>query len=36
MSGVSTNLAPEATAEIVDGLTQCVADLLVETLKAQN
>lgn len=36
MSGVSTNLAPEAGAEIVDALTQCVADLVAETLKAQN
>ncbi len=36
MSSIATSLAPDANAEIVDGLTQAVADLAVETLKAQN
>ncbi|MGF1659485.1 MAG: DNA starvation/stationary phase protection protein [Rubrimonas sp.] len=36
MSSIATSLAPDANAEIVDGLAQAVADLSVETLKAQN
>ncbi len=36
MSSIATSLAPDASAEIVDGLTQAVADLSVETMKAQN
>ncbi len=36
MTGLVTKTAPDAVAEIVDALTQFVADLTVETLKAQN
>jgi starvation-inducible DNA-binding protein len=36
MSTVATKLAPEATAAVVDAITQGVAELAVETLKAQN
>lgn len=36
MSSVATSLAPDASAEIVEGLTQAVADLSIETMKAQN
>lgn len=36
MSSIATSLAPDASAEIVDALTQSVADLSVETMKAQN
>jgi starvation-inducible DNA-binding protein len=36
MSNVATKLAPTALEEIVEGLTQAVAELSVETMKAQN
>jgi starvation-inducible DNA-binding protein len=36
MSTVATKLAPDATAAVVDAITQGVAELAVETLKAQN
>jgi starvation-inducible DNA-binding protein len=36
MSSIATSLAPDAGAEIVEALTQAVADLTVETMKAQN
>ncbi|MFN3615424.1 MAG: Dps family protein [Rubrimonas sp.] len=36
MSSIATSLSPDAGAEIVDALTQGVADLAVETMKAQN
>lgn len=36
MNSIATALSPDASAEIVDALTQAVADLSIETLKAQN
>jgi starvation-inducible DNA-binding protein len=36
MTSIATALSPDASAEIVEGLTQAVADLSVETMKAQN
>jgi starvation-inducible DNA-binding protein len=36
MAGIAAHVSPDAVAEIADALTQCVADLVVETLKAQN
>jgi starvation-inducible DNA-binding protein len=36
MTALATRLSPEATNAIVEGLHQAVADLSVETVKAQN
>jgi starvation-inducible DNA-binding protein len=36
MTNVASKLAPEATAAVADAITQGVAELSVETLKAQN
>lgn len=36
MSNVVTELAPNAKQELVEGLTQAVAETAIETLKAQN
>jgi DNA-binding ferritin-like protein (oxidative damage protectant) len=36
MSNVATKLAPNALEEIVEGLTQAIAEISVETMKAQN
>jgi starvation-inducible DNA-binding protein len=36
MSNVATQLAPEAKAQVVEGLTQALAEVSVTTMKAQN
>ncbi|MDX2264960.1 MAG: DNA starvation/stationary phase protection protein [Hyphomicrobiales bacterium] len=36
MQNVKLTLAPDAKAEIVEGLTQALAETFVETMKAQN
>lgn len=36
MSSIATKLAPTAVEEIVEGLTQAVAEVSVATMKAQN
>ena len=36
MAHVAAQLAPEAQAAMVEGLTQAVAEICVETMKAQN
>jgi starvation-inducible DNA-binding protein len=36
MSGIATELEPEALKEVVEGLTQAIAEISVETMKAQN
>jgi starvation-inducible DNA-binding protein len=36
MTNIATKLAPNALEEVVEGLTQAVAEISVETMKAQN
>lgn len=35
-ASIGTEIAPDGVAEIVEGLTQAIAEVSVETLKAQN
>jgi starvation-inducible DNA-binding protein len=36
MTSIATRMAPDALQEVVEGLTQAVAETCVETMKAQN
>ena len=36
MTNIATKLAPNALEEVVEGLTQAIAEVSVETMKAQN